>query len=220
MSQRLRRTFSCCRTSFPPESCILADAVSTPYHAIKNRGQVRPGDFVIVFGCGGVGINVVQLAAAAGGMVIAVDLKQEKLEIAKKLGASFTINPAQNDLKAELKRICRGGADIAFEAIGNPQTLEQAVDCVRTGGRVCMIGYSEKSFPLNAARVMFRELEIFGSLGCRSVDYPAILRLVLEERIKIKPVVTHTFPLDEINTALNLLRAGEGLRIIIKVAAL
>ncbi len=69
------------------ESSIIADAISTPYHAVKNRAQVRPGDSVVVFGCGGVGINVVQMAAASGGSVIAVDLVDKKLEIAKQLGA-------------------------------------------------------------------------------------------------------------------------------------
>ncbi|MCI0607008.1 zinc-binding dehydrogenase [bacterium] len=175
------------------ESCIIADALSTPYHAVKNRAQVGPGDRVVVFGCGGVGINVVQVAAAAGARVVAVDLKQEKLELAKKLGASETLNPSKCEFKKELKRVFEGGADIAFEAIGNPVTLEQAVESVRIGGRVCIIGYSDKPFVLNAARVMFRELEIFGSLGCRAVDYPAIIQLAAENKIKVLPVVTHSF---------------------------
>ena len=202
------------------ESCIIADAVSTPFHAVKNRAQVRPGDRVIVFGCGGVGINVVQVAAAAGATVIAIDLKEEKLAVARQLGAFETINPARCDLKKELKKHFTGGADIAFEAIGSPVTLEQAIDSVRTGGRVCMIGYSEKPASLNAARVMFRELEIVGSLGCRPVDYPAIIRLAAEGKVKVQPVVSHSFQLEEINDALDLLRSGEGLRIIIKIAQL
>ncbi len=202
------------------ESCIIADALSTPYHAVKNRARVRLGDRVVVFGCGGVGINVVQVSAAAGASVVAVDLKDEKLELAKKLGAFNTINPSHSDLKKELKKLFNGGADIAFEAIGNPTTLEQAIEAVRTGGRVCLIGYSEKPASLNAARVMFRELEIFGSLGCRPVDYPAIIGLAAEGKVKVTPVVSHSFPLEEINSALDLLRSGEGLRIILKIAAL
>ena len=202
------------------ESCIIADALSTPYHAVKNRAQVRLGDRVVVFGCGGVGINVVQVAAAAGATVLAVDIKEQKLEMARKLGASHTINPAQCEFKKEFKRVFAGGADIAFEAIGNPVTLEQAVESIRVGGRLCMIGYSEKTFSLNAARVMFRELEIVGSLGCRPVDYPAIIRLAAEGKVKVQPVVTHSFSLEEINTALDHVRSGEGLRTIIKVAAL
>lgn len=202
------------------ESCIIADALSTPFHAVKNRAQVRPGDRVLVFGCGGVGINVVQVAAAAGATVVAVDLKDDKLAIAKKLGAIETINPARGEFKKELKKFFNGGADIAFEAIGNPATLEQAIESVRIGGRVCMIGYSEKPASLNAARVMFRELEIFGSLGCRPVDYPAIIRMAAEGKVKVQPVVSHSFGLEQINTALDLLRAGEGLRIIIKIAQL
>jgi len=81
------------------ESSIIADAISTPYHAVKNRAQVKPGDSVIVFGCGGVGINVVQMAAASGGSVIAVDIVDKKLEIAKQLGAQHTINAKDKEDK-------------------------------------------------------------------------------------------------------------------------
>jgi D-arabinose 1-dehydrogenase-like Zn-dependent alcohol dehydrogenase len=76
------------------EGAIIADAISTPYHAVKNRAEVKAGDSVVVFGCGGVGINIVQLAAAAGGVVIAVDISEGKLAWAKKLGATYTVNPA------------------------------------------------------------------------------------------------------------------------------
>lgn len=197
------------------ESSIIADALSTPYHAVKNRARVQPGDRVVVFGCGGVGINVVQMAVAAGALVVAVDVKDEKLEFAKQLGAWATINPRTVDVKKEVRRLFDGGADIAIEAIGHPATIEQAFDCVRTGGRLCVVGYTDQTAGLNAARLMFREMEIVGSLGCRPVDYPAIIQLVAQGRIRVEPVVTHRFPLAEINQALDVLRRGEGLRTII-----
>src|SRR5215472_15393158 len=77
------------------DGCIIADAVTTPYHAVKNRAEVRPGDYVVVYGCGGVGLNVVQFARLAGGIVIAVDLAEEKLEHALRLGATAALNPAR-----------------------------------------------------------------------------------------------------------------------------
>ncbi|RMG45046.1 MAG: alcohol dehydrogenase [Acidobacteria bacterium] len=197
------------------ESSIIADALSTPYHAVKNRARVQPGDRVVVFGCGGVGINVVQMAVAAGAQVVAVDVKDEKLELARQLGAWATINPQTVDVKKEVRRLFDGGADIAIEAIGHPATIEQAFDCARTGGRLCVVGYTDQMAGLNAARLMFREMEIVGSLGCRPVDYPAIIQLVAQGRIRVEPVVTHRFPLAEINQALDVLRRGDGLRSII-----
>jgi len=202
------------------DGCIIADAISTPYHAVKNRARVRPGDKVLVFGCGGVGINIVQVAAAAGATVIAVDISESKLEAAKKLGASATINPKQEELRKQTKKLLDGGADIAIEAIGNPTTIEQAIECVRPGGRVCVVGYSDKTATLNASRLMFRELEIVGSLGCRPVDYPAIIQMVARGLIKLQPVVTAKFPLEQISEALDVLRGGTGFRTVITVAQL
>ena len=119
------------------EASVIADAVSTPYHAVKNRARVRPGDSVVIFGCGGVGINAVQLAAAAGGSVIAVDISDKKLEWAKQFGAQRVINASKVDrVSKEIKKLTGGGADIAMEIIGNPKTIVEAFECVRVGGRM------------------------------------------------------------------------------------
>ena len=200
------------------ESSIIADAISTPYHAVKNRAQVRPGDSVVVFGCGGVGINVVQMAAAAGGSVIAVDIVDKKLDIAKKLGALHTINASDKEGKAlikEIRTLTGGGADIAIEAIGNPKTIELASSAVKAGGCHCQVGYTHHNVSINAGRLMFREIEIKGSLGCRPVDYPKIIEMVRTGKIQLKPVVTHKFKLEEIDQAFDLMRKGESLRSIV-----
>ncbi len=200
------------------ESSIIADAISTPYHAVKNRAQVRPGDSVVVLGCGGVGINVVQIAAAAGGSVIAVDIVDDKLDMAKRLGAKHTINTSKKNDKAvltEIREITKGGADICIEAIGNPKTIEMGPSTLRPGGRYVQVGYSHKAAPLNAGRLMFREIEILGSMGCRPVDYPKILEMVQLKKIKLEPVITHRFKLDDINKAFDLLRKGVPLRSIV-----
>jgi threonine dehydrogenase-like Zn-dependent dehydrogenase len=200
------------------ESSIIADAISTPYHAVKNRAQVRPGDSVVVFGCGGVGINVVQVASAAGGSVIAVDIVDYKLDMAKKLGAQHTINSSGKEDKALLKEIrilTGGGADIAIEAIGNPKTIELASAAVKAGGLHCQVGYTHHSVSMNAGRLMFREIEIKGSLGCRPVDYPNIIEMVKTGKIQLEPVVTHKFKLEDIDKAFDLMRKGESLRSIV-----
>ncbi len=201
------------------EGCIIADAISTPYHAVKNRGQVRPGDWAVVIGCGGIGLNIVQNIKVAGGLPIAVDIVPEKLEIAKKLGAVETISAKEMDereIVGVIRKLTSGGADIAFEAIGNPATFKQAFNSLRTGGRLVAVGYSPKRWDgFDIGRVMFREMELVGSLGCRTVDYPRIIELVKNKRIVVEPLVTGKFPLSEINEAFDVMRSGEGVRTII-----
>lgn len=198
------------------EASIIADAVSTPYHAVKNRGNVRPGDVVAVFGCGGVGINVVQCASSCGARVIAVDIDDAKLEKAREMGAADLLNSksVENPAKA-LKKMSSGGVDIAFEAIGNPVTINQGYEGIRKGGRLVVIGYTNKSLEFNPARLMYHELEVIGSLGCRPVDYPPLIDMVARGIIKVKPLVTSKFALDHINDAFDTLRAGKGIRSII-----
>jgi len=202
------------------EGSIIADALSTPFHAVTRRAQVRPGESVVVFGCGGVGINVVQVAAVAGGRVIAVDLSEKKLEMAKKFGAQETIHAAavENVPKA-VRKLTGGGAEVALEAIGIPGTIRQAFDSLRTGGRMVIVGFCAEEVPLSAGRIMFREISLMGSLGCRPVDYPPLISLVRDGRLKVKEVVTHRFPLDKIHEAFDLLRSGESLRSIVLPAA-
>jgi len=182
------------------ESCIISDAV-------------------VVIGCGGIGLNVVQNVKVAGGLPIAVDIVPEKLEIAKQIGAVETVNAKDKedrDIVGAIRKITGGGADIAFEAIGHPATMKQAFNSLRTGGRLVAVGYSPKRWDgFDIGRVMFREMEIMGSLGCRPVDYPNIINLVKNGSLQLKPLITHRFPLSEINEAFDVMRRGEGIRILI-----
>ena len=105
------------------ESCIIADAITTPYQAVVNRGQVKPGDVVAVFGCGGIGLNVVQMAAAAGGQVIAVDVLAQKLAWAKQMGAEVTIDAGQIErVDKEIRKLSRGGADVTLRIRGRERS--------------------------------------------------------------------------------------------------
>lgn len=193
--------------------CVVADAVSTPYHAVKNRARVRPGDVVAVVGCGGVGLNVVQCARLAGARVIALDVNEARLELARELGASRTMNPREVErLDKHVRKMTGGGVDVAIEAIGKPETIELALSLLRRGGRLCVIGYSAEPVPIPAARLMFHELEMVGSLGCGGGEYPTILELVAEGRLGLDRVVSGTLPLEKINQGLDRLRRGEGVR--------
>ena len=195
------------------EVSIVADAMSTPYHAVKHRGRVTVGDHVAVVGCGGVGLNVVQCATVAGGRVIAVDTNPERLEIARRLGAIETVNPDEVDrIDKHIRQLTDGGVDVAFEVIGNPQTMRSAFGLLRRGGRLCIIGYSQDDLVLSAGKLMFHEMEVVGSLGCGGRDYPEIMELVAAGRLQVEPVVSGTIPLEHIAEGFDRLRRGEGVR--------
>jgi alcohol dehydrogenase, propanol-preferring len=198
------------------EASIIADALSTPFHAVKNRANVRPGDVVVVFGCGGVGINAVQLAALCGGYVIAVDVNERKLEWARQFGAAVTINASTVErVSKEIKKITGGGADIVLEVIGNPKTFEEAFESVRIGGRLVAVGYTHEASRIVPGKIMFKELEVVGSLGCRPVDYIPLIRMVEQGRIDLMKIVTHRFALEEIHKAFEVMHEGASLRSIV-----
>lgn len=198
------------------EGAIIADALTTPYHAVVHRGRIRPGDRVVVIGCGGVGLNLVQMATAVGGRVVAIDADPRKLEWARRLGAADILDPAAVErIDSEVRRRTGGGADVAFEAVGKPETQKLGLDCLRTGGTLVLVGYSPEKMALNSGRVMFRELEIRGSLGCRPVDYPRVVELARQGRVQVAELVTHRFPLEDIELAFETLRSGEAIRSVV-----
>lgn len=197
--------------SIPLEAgSIVSDAVSTPYHAVVNRAKVQPGEWVVIFGCGGVGLSTVQIAKAAGARVIGVDIQPWKLETASALGADAVVDG--KDARAagkELKKITGGGADVAFDVIGNPEVLQSATNAVKWGGRVIVVGYSEKPATLPSGRIMFREIEVKGSLGCGLQDFPHVIDLVAQGKVRLDRMVTHRLPLADINKGFKMLDAGE-----------
>ena len=192
------------------EGSIISDAISTPYHAVVNRGKIKAGDTVAVFGCGGVGLSTVQMAGVVGASVIAIDIFDEKLEMAKNLGASETINAkGEEDVAKKIRKMSGGGVDVAMEVIGNPNTIQQAYNAVKWGGTVIVVGYTHKDVTLNAGRMMFREIEIKGSLGCGLQDFPKIIELVRTGKLKVEPLVTDEYPLDKINEGFEILDKGQ-----------
>jgi alcohol dehydrogenase, propanol-preferring len=198
------------------EGAVIADALTTPYHAVVHRAQVREGEWVVVVGCGGVGINAVQFASAAGANVIAVDLRPEKLELARKLGACETVEPkAVGDVAKAVRRWTDGGADVALEVVGTPATLSLALSTVRRGGRVCLVGFSDRPAELPVGKMMFFEQSLIGSLGCRPADYARVVELVRRGKVQLHPIVSGRMPLERTNEAAELLRQGEGFRTIV-----
>jgi succinate semialdehyde reductase (NADPH) len=203
------------RPDEPPaaEAAILGCAVFTAYGAVRHGGGVMPGMRVAVIGAGGVGTSIVQVAAAFGAsQVIAVDLADDKLELARALGATDTVNGRTANAVEAVRELSGGGVDVAFEAIGLPLTFTQATEMVRDGGRVVPVGIGAKgaTAPVEITRIVRRSISIVGSYGARArVDMPEVLKLV--ERGKIDPggAVTRRFGLDETAEAYALLDRGE-----------
>ncbi|NIO07351.1 MAG: alcohol dehydrogenase catalytic domain-containing protein, partial [Deltaproteobacteria bacterium] len=185
------------------EGSIIADAMSTPYHAVVNRAQIRAGEKVAVYGTGGVGMNCVQIAAAVGGSVIAVDVVAEKLDLAMRLGAADVVDAkAEGSPAKAIRKMSMGGVDVAIECIGDPSTIKMAYDSIKPGGRLVIVGYPAAQTDLNLARLMFREQQIIGSLGCRSVDFPHVIDLVKMGKIQVEPIVSGQVSLEKINEGL------------------
>ena len=198
---------------------VIADALSTPFHAVVRRAKVQQGEWVAIVGCGGVGMNLVQFAALSGAHVVAADLDPAKLELARRLGAVETINPARvPDFARAVRALSPGGVDVAFEAVGSATTIELAFSAIRRGGRVCLVGYSDRPAPVPVHKVMFLEYSLLGSLGCRPADYPIIVELVRRGRVQLDPLVTDVVALEQVNEAADRLRHGRGLRTVVSPA--
>lgn len=197
--------------------CLIADALSTAFHAVERSG-LGPADTAVVIGCGGMGVNLVQCAVLAGARVVAVDRVEAKLEKARAFGAEETLNSSdlQTSLAKPLRELTSGGANVVFEAIGLEDTLREGLLAVRKGGTLMTVGYCPEAVPVPLSRVMFFELEIKGSLGCPPARYPAIVKLVQRKKLDVDSLVSGVFPLDEISPTLDKLRRGEGFRWVIR----
>jgi len=199
---------------------IAVDAVATPFHAITNRGALKVGEKVAVFGCGGLGIHGVQIAKICGAsLVIAVDTIGSSLERAKKVGADEVINPTKEKPVQKIKEMTGGmGADLVLEFIGLKEMIEQAIGCARTGGRVVVVGLGPDAISLPPPSVFVRaELSFLGSYGSSTAEIQSVIDLVASGKLKLSDSITERFPLEEVNKALDHLhqKIGNPIRIVI-----
>jgi S-(hydroxymethyl)glutathione dehydrogenase/alcohol dehydrogenase len=196
------------------ESAVLGCAVFTAYGAVKNSANLKGSESVAVIAAGGVGMSIVYLSSLMGAYpVIAVDISEEKLAMAKELGATHTLNPSKEDVVKEISAITDGrGVDVAFEALGNPNTFATALNSVRDGGRVVVVGIAPVGVEgkLELIRIVRREVKIIGSYGARTrTDMPAILKLAGGGLIKPERLVTDKFALEEVNEGFSRLSRGQ-----------
>ena len=156
--------------------CALIEPMSVGFHAVA-RGQVTDGDTVMVIGCGMIGLGAVVRASLRGATVIAVDLDDEKLQLAREIGADYTINSRTEDVHARLNELTKGlGPDVVIEAVGSPATYVMAVDEVGFTGRVVCIGYAKTEVAFQTKYFVQKELDIRGSRNALPEDFRAVIK--------------------------------------------
>lgn len=203
-------------------AALLGCAVITGFGAVVNAARVRTGSLVAVFGAGGVGLNVIQTAALAGaGMIIAVDIKDKKLEYARQFGATHTVNGAQGNSVEQVRALTGGrGVDYAFEVIGLPATMRQAFDVLARCGVAVVVGIgptvAEVSIPVIPLAWEDRVLmgSLYGSARPR-VDILKLIELYRAKKLKLDELLTRTYPLEKINEAYEALERGEVARSVV-----
>ncbi len=203
--------------------CYIGCGVTTGIGAVINTAKVNPGANVVVFGLGGIGLNVIQGAKLVGAnMIIGVDLNNTKKELATKFGMTHFVNPSTlgGDLVAHLVEMTNGGADFSFECIGNINTMRQALECCHKGwGESIIIGVagsgqeiSTRPFQLVTGRV-WRGTAFGGTRG--RTEVPNIVDWYMDGKINIDDLITHTMPIDKINNAFDLLHEGKSIRSVV-----
>lgn len=179
----------------------LVEPLSVGFHA-SARGRVASSDIVAVFGCGIVGLGAIAAAAFAGAQVIAIDVDDEKLEIARQAGAAHLINSRRTDPAAELKSFTGGlGPDVVIEAIGLPETFRLAVEVVAFTGRVVYVGYAKEQVNYETKLFVQKELDILGSRNALD-EFPVVIAMLRQGSFPVENMISRTAPLDEAGEAL------------------
>ena len=203
--------------------CYIGCGVTTGLGAVMNTAKVEPGSNCVVFGLGGIGLNVLQgLRIAGADMIVGVDLNLGRKPMAEKFGMTHFVNPTEveGDLVPYLVDLTKGGADYSFECIGNVEVMRTALECAHKGwGESIIIGVapagaeiSTRPFQLVTGR-SWRGTAFGGAKG--RTDVPKIVDWYMDGKINIDDLITHTMPLDDINKAFDLMHAGESIRSVV-----
>ena len=203
--------------------CYIGCGVSTGIGAVINSARVEPGAKVVVFGLGGIGLNVIQGARLAGAaMIVGVDLNPRRKELAEQFGMTHfvNVNEVEGDLVPYLVSLTKGGADYSFECIGNVKVMRQALECCHKGwGVSCIIGVAgagqeiaTRPFQLVTGRRWIGSA--FGGMRGRT-DVPKVVDWYMQGLIEIDPMITHTLKLEDINRGFELMHKGESIRSVV-----
>ncbi len=202
------------------KACLVGCGVMTGIGAVVNQAKVEPGSTAVIVGCGGVGLNVVQgCALASAARIIAVDTVDTKLALAEIVGATHLVNSSKQDALAEINRITGGGTDYSFEVVGIPATLDLAFAAIRPGGTCVMVGLPAQEAQVTVpGRALFFDRAIMGTFyggGRPREDFPWILDMYMDGRLKLDELATAARPLEELNQAFDDMKAGKQARTVL-----
>ncbi|HEX5287250.1 MAG TPA: zinc-dependent alcohol dehydrogenase family protein [Streptosporangiaceae bacterium] len=199
-------------------AACLGCRFATAFRAVTAHGRVRPGDWLAVHGCGGVGLSAVMIGAALGARVLAVDVSAAALARARELGAEAAVDAGTDGAASAIEEITGGGAHVSIDALGSPALAADSVTCLRRRGRHVQVGLLPGGpVPLPMNLVIARELEIYGSHGMAARDYPAMLRMVADGTLRPGQLVGEVIELGQVGQALAAMDepgAGAGMTVV------
>jgi len=201
--------------------CLLSCAITTGVGAVVNRAEMRPGQSIVIYGCGGVGLSAVMGAKLVGaGKLIAVDLLDRKLELAKELGADYVVNASRENPQQRVMQITGGGADISIESIGSVKAMAQAFGSIHSAGTCVIVGAPPLTDVLSVAPYeLLLGKTLKGSLlgNVRTmIDVPKYTDFYMNGRLPIQKLISRYYGLQEINAAFEMLEKGEIIRGVIR----
>ncbi|MBP3212494.1 MAG: zinc-binding alcohol dehydrogenase family protein [Prevotella sp.] len=193
-----------------PRECALVEPMSVGFHAVS-RAQVTDSDVVLVIGCGMVGMGAVVRSALRGATVIAADIDDEKLQLAREMGASYTLNTKTDDVNARLLEMTSGfGPDVVIEAVGSTPTYQMAVDVVAFTGRVVCIGYAKSEVSFQTKYFVQKELDIRGSRNALPQDFRAVIHYMERRTCPVDRLISSEVTPEEAQKAMDEWAAAPG----------
>lgn len=199
---------------FPFElGSLISNVFVGALHLVFDRVNIRQGETVVIFGCGGFGLSLLQMAKLKQAQVYMVDIFDWKLNIARDYGADGVLN--SNKCKVCEEGVCdmiRGKADVVIETIGTSRTMVQAMNVLHKGGRMVLSGYSDNTIPFLAGRIIMDEISLIGSVGAPLREIPDVIKLLKDRKIRWQEMISGHYPLSGINEAFNSLRMGHSIR--------
>ncbi len=213
-------------TAIPPDfdmriAPLFGCSVTSAFGVVNNDAKIKIGQSVLIFGVGGVGLNIVQAASMVSAYpIVGVDLHENKINMGKKFGLTHGLIADSNDLNNKIYNIIGSkGADISIETTGIPKVIEQAYELTASDGKTILVGVPNDKISIYSLPLHFEKI-LTGSHGgdaVPNIDIPRYIRLINQKKMTLENIITHEFNLKEINSAIDLLRSGKAGRIIIKM---
>ncbi len=200
---------------------LFGCAVTSAFGVVNNDAKIKIGQSVLIFGVGGIGLNVAQAASmVSANPIIGIDIHENKLEIGKKFGITHCLNANLPNLNEEIYKIIGNqGADVAIETTGNVKVIEQAYKLTASDGKTILVGVPNSNISIYSLPLHFQKV-LKGSHGGSArpdIDIPRYIRLINQKKMTLENIITHEFSFSDINSAIDLFRSGKAGRIIIKM---